>query len=142
MLLEGKSEADLKAYITEILSLLNGNKYEYEYVGIPKGLSQSLEDYKTDNPHCRASIYSNKYLGGKFGIADKPKIIYVRGTGKYPKTDVVAFNSNEDVPKDFVMDVEAMIEKSVNQKIEHILDAAGLSLDGILFKKSKLEEFF
>jgi DNA polymerase I len=142
MLLDGCETADLKAYISGVITSLSGNKFDYEYVGIPKGLSQSLEAYRTDNPHRRASIYSNKYLGGKFGIADKPKIIYVRGTGKYPKTDVIAFNQNEDIPKDFVMDVETMIDKSINQKLDHILDAAGLNLEELLHRTSKLSEFF
>jgi DNA polymerase elongation subunit (family B) len=141
MLLEGKSKTDLKLYIEGCINSISGKDIDYEYVGIPKGLSQSLESYKTDNPHRRAALYSNKYLGMKFGIADKPKILYVRATGKYPRTDVVAFSSNEDLPSDFKMDVDTMIDKSIRMKIEHILDAANLDFNEILHPSSKLSEF-
>ena len=141
MLLEGCTKQNLKVYIEEINKKLMNGELELEYVGIPKGLSQSLESYKTDNPHRRGAIYSNKYLGKSYGIGDKPRIIWLASTGKYPRTDVVAFNNNEDVPKDFKMDINLMIEKSIIQKIEHILDSANLSLDEILHETTKLECF-
>ena len=141
MLLEGKPLQDQKLYIQSCVNILSGTDIDYEYVGIPKGLSQNLDSYKTDNPHRRAAIYSNKYLGAKFGVADKPKIIYVSSTGKYPRTDVVAFSSNEDLPSDFKMDVDIMIQKSIRMKLEHILSAAGLDFDEILHEHKKLEDF-
>lgn len=142
MLLEAQDIEILKIYISEIISNIQSGKYDLEYVGIPRGLSMNIQSYKTDNPHRRASIYSNKNLGAKFGFGDKPKIIYVSSTGRYPRTDVVAFTQNEDVPADFKMDVDTMIDKSIVMKIEHILDAAGLNINDILHERSKLEEFF
>lgn len=141
MLLGGKSVLDQRLYISGVISNLHSGKYDLEYVGIPRGLSIDLEKYKTDNPHRRAAMYSNKYLGTNYGIADKPKIIYLCNTGKYPKTDVVAFTNNEDLPPDFKMDVGTMIEKSINMKLEHILDSAGLTLNEILHEHKKLDEF-
>jgi DNA polymerase I len=141
MLLEGNPESDLKTYILGVLNNIKQNKYDLDYIGIPKGLSQSIASYKVDNPTRRAAMYSNAYLGTKFGVADKPRIIYVSDCGKYPKTDVVAFSREEDVPEDFKLDVETMIQKSVIMKLEHILSAAGMSIENILYGSS-LEEFF
>ncbi len=142
MLLEGKPKSDQKAYIETMLLYLNSGEVDYEYVGIPRGLSQSLESYKTDSPHRRAAIYSNKYLGMKYSVGDKPRIIYVASTGKYPKTDVVAFSTSEDLPKDFKMDVNTMIDKSITMKLEHILAAANIDINELLHEHRKLGEYF
>ena len=142
LFLEGKDEMDLKVYISDCIHKLESGAYELEYVGIPKGLSQPLTAYKTDNPHLRAALYSNKNLGTSFGQADKPKIIYVSSTGIYQKTDVVAFTRNDDLPKDFVMDVKTMIEKTIVMKLEHVFDAAGFDINNILgHKKMSFDDF-
>ena len=142
MLLEGKNIDELSSYIRGILSNLEKGMFDYEYIGIPRGLSKNLNNYKVDNPHRRGAFYSNKYLGASFGLGDKPKLIYISSTSTYPKTDVIAFQYNEDIPKDFVMDINLMKEKIIFQKIEHILDSSNISLDEILYNKTKLEDYF
>ena len=141
MLLEGKSESDLKLYIEQMTLYLRNGECDYEYVGIPKGLSMNLGSYKTDNPHRRAALYSNKYLGTKYDIADMPKIIYVCATGKYPKTDVIAFNASHEIPSDFIMDVNIMIDKTIIKKVEHILGSANIDVNELLHPHRKLDEF-
>ena len=142
LLLGGQTTEILKVYIQRVLLDIKQGNYELEYIGISRGLSQSFTSYKSDNPHLRGSKYSNVHLGLRIGQGDKPKIIYVSHCGKYPKTDVVAFNRNEEVPEDFKVDVETMIDKCVTTKIEHILSVAGLSVEQILGSNSSLEEFF
>ena len=139
-LLTGKSEQDLKVYIQESINSISNNSLEY--LGIPSGLGQKLESYKVDNPHRRGSFYSNKYLGTSFNLGDKPKLVYISRTGKYPKTDVICFNRDEDVPIDFELDVKTMIEKCVIATLEHLLDAAGINIEDLLYGSSKLEEWF
>lgn len=142
MLLMNNDIKIVKTYVNNIIDHIKNGGYDLEHIGIPKGLSMPLHKYKTDNPHRRGAIYSNHYLGTKFGMGDKPRIIYVMSCGKYPKTDVICFNQNEDVPKDFKMDVDKMIQKTVIMKIEHILDTAGLTIENILYGTSSLEDFF
>ena len=139
-LLTGKSEQDLKVYIQESINSISNNSFEY--IGIPSGLGKQLENFKVDNPHRRGSIYSNKYLGTSFNLGDKPKLLYVTQCGKYPKTDVICFNRDEDVPPDFKLDVKTMIEKTVIAPLEHVLDAAGINIEDLLYGSSKLEEWF
>jgi len=143
MLLEGKEQIILKLYIEDVINKLSNGKYEPEYVGIPRGLSMRFDAYAVDNPHRRGAMYSNEHLGANFGMGDKPKIIYVSSTGNYPHTDAVAFMRNEDLPVDFIMDIQTMINKSIEMKIEHILDAAGMSFMEVLHGKPlALENFF
>ena len=77
-----------------------------------------------------------------FGVGDKVKIVYVNGTGKYPKTDVIAFSESEDIPKDFKVNSKIMVEKSIINKVEQILDAAGFDVNELLNETSPLESFF
>ena len=49
---------------------------------------------------------------------------------------------DEDVPPDFKLDVKTMIEKCVIAPLEHVLDAAGISISDLLYGSSKLEEWF
>ena len=98
--------------------------------------------YLTDNPHRRGALYSNANLGMNLGMGDKPRLIYVQNCGNYPKTDVVAFNRNEDIPKDFKVDTSTMIDKTVVMKLEHILDTANIKIDELLYQGQRLEDFF
>jgi DNA polymerase I len=141
ILLKSADKDQVKDLIQTVVEGIKKGRYSLDYIGISKGI-KDLDDYATDNPHRRGSIYANKYLDGHFGMGDKPKIIYVSSCGKYPKTDVVAFNTPEDVPKDFNIDTETVIAKTVIIKVEHILDSAGFSMQEILTNTKSLEMFF
>jgi len=130
----------LKAYIKEAKEKLASA--DYEYFGIPQSITKPFGKYKTDNPWVRGAKWSNEYLGLKFTVGDKPKILYVRDVPKdYPKTDVMAFRRNSDVPPGTVVDVEKMFEKAVIMKLEQILDAANLSVEEIVYGQTSLDQF-
>jgi len=135
-------QENLKVYIKNIKKLLSSDKLiDLDLIGIPQGLSKRLENYDTDSPWVRGCRYSNEYLGEKFTIGDKPKLVYVRQTPKdYPKTDVVCFRRGT-LPQGFVLDVNTMFEKSVVMKLEQILDAANVNLEEILYGQCSLEQF-
>ena len=63
-------------------------------------------------------------------------------TGRYPKTDVVAFDKPEDIPKDFNIDTALMVDKTVIMKIEHILDSVGFSIEEMVSCTKSLEDYF
>ncbi len=130
----------LKAYIKKAKEKLASA--DYEYFGIPQSITKPFGKYKTDNPWVRGAKWSNEYLGLKFTVGDKPKILYVRDVPKdYPKTDVMAFRRNSDVPPGTVVDVEKMFEKAVIMKLEQILDAANLSVEEIVYGQTSLDQF-
>jgi len=77
-----------------------------------------------------------------FGAGDKPKLIYVKSVSRKPRTDVVAFRNNRDLRDvDFALDIKTMQKKCVDMKIEHILDTAGLTVEGIMVKHVTLDKF-
>jgi DNA polymerase elongation subunit (family B) len=132
----------IKVYIRQCREILSQDEPDYEFIGMPKGIGQNLNTYKTDNPWVRGCRYSNNYLGTEFGMSDKPKIVYVRDSPKgYPKTDVVAFVSNRDLPKGFVVDAEKMFEKGVSMKLEQVLEAANIDMDELIHNQTKLDAF-
>ena len=56
----------------------------------------------------------------------KPKRVYIKSVnGKYPKTDVVAFEYANQVPPEFVVDWKTMLDKTIRQPISRIIEALG-----------------
>ena len=141
LLLNGSTKSEVKSLIQTYVKGIRNNSYPLDYIGISRGI-KDLDSYLVDNPHRRGSMYSNAYLGGTLGIGSKPKIIYVSSTGKYPRTDVVAFENPEEISKDFVINSKIMIEKTIIKKVEHIVDAAGFNIDEMMSETNSLESFF
>lgn len=133
----------LQKYVKEAKEQLEGK--DYEYIGIPQSITRPFHKYKTTNPWVRGAQWSNEYLGLNFVPGDKPKVIYVRHVPSgYPKTDVVCFRNNRDLPKEYggvIVDVEKMFQKTVVAKLEQILDAANLSIEEIVYGQSRLDQF-
>jgi DNA polymerase I len=46
-------------------------------------------------------------------------------TSKYPKTDVLCFEYGDQVPKEFVVDWELMLDKTIKQPISRIIESLG-----------------
>ena len=46
-------------------------------------------------------------------------------TAKYPKTDVLCFEYADQVPPEFVVDWELMLDKTIKQPISRIIEALG-----------------
>ena len=140
VLFEYEPQKKLKVYIKEAKEKLASD--DYDYIGIPQGLTRRLISYKTDNPWVRGAKYANEYFGENFGTGDKPKLIYVsRSPSGYPRTDVICFRRGKDLPKGFVIDVPKMFQKSVVMKLEQILESANLSIEEIVYGQSRLDQF-
>ena len=78
----------------------------------------------------------------EFSKGSKPKRVYIRNvTGKYPKTDVLCFEYADQVPPEFVVDWEKMIERTLRQPIERIIEALGWSWIDIDPSRTTLFEF-
>ncbi len=142
-LLGFESRENLKVYIQEARKILSNPNPDYEYVGIPQGIGTDLESYKTSNPWIKGVLFANEFLGLKFGIGDKPKLIYVSGLPKeYPKTETLCFRNNLDITgKGFILDTNKMFEKTVVMKLESLFDAADINLEEILFGQKSLNQF-
>src|SRR5271157_65614 len=126
MILDGKTFEDVKVFMGEIITAYRSGKYSLDEIGIPGGIGKDLEDYDRPDAQVRGAMYANKYLGSAFGQGSKPKRLYIKEvTGKYPRTDVVCFEYGDQVPPEFVVDVETMLEKTIMKPIMRILEALG-----------------
>ncbi len=142
LILRGSDIKELKAYLREIISGYRKGEYPLDDIGIPGGIGKALDAYETQDAHIRGAIYSNKYLGTDFKKGSKPKRVYIKNvTSKYPKTDVICFEYADQVPPEFVVDYETMLEKSIKQPISRIIEAIGLKWDDLDPSRTTLFDF-
>lgn len=127
LVLQGADLPELKSYLGVIIRKYRRGEYSPDDVGIPGGIGKALESYEIKDAHVRGAIYSNKYLGTEFKRGSKPKRIYIKNvTAKYPKTDVICFEYADQVPPEFEVDWEVMMEKSIKLPISRIIEAIGI----------------
>jgi DNA polymerase I len=126
MILAGEGYAGIKSLLADVITKYRAGKYTLDEIGIPGGIGKSLDDYATDDAQVRGAKYANQYLHTEFGKGSKPKRIYIRTvTSKYPKTDVLCFEYADQVPKEFVVDWELMLDKTIKQPISRIIESLG-----------------
>jgi DNA polymerase I len=126
MILDGEGYEGIKAYLAGVIKNYRAGKYTLDEIGIPGGIGKSLDDYDTDDAQVRGARYANRHLHTEFGKGSKPKRIYIRSvTAKYPKTDVLCFEYGDQVPPEFVVDREIMLDKTIRQPISRIIEALG-----------------
>lgn len=128
LILDGKGLDEVKSFLGEVIKKYRAGKYTLDEIGIPGGIGKGLNDYETDDAQVRGAKYANQYLHTEFGKGSKPKRIYIKTvTAKYPKTDVLCFEYADQVPPEFVVDLELMLEKTIRQPISRIIEALGWS---------------
>ena len=124
MILEGDDYAEIKKYITGIVRNYQKGKYSLDEIGIPGGFGKAFEDYDGDDAHLRGATYSNEFLKTSFGKGSKPKRVYIkRVEGAYPKTDVVCFEYGDQIPKNFIVDWDIMLEKTIEKPLSRITES-------------------
>jgi len=128
LILDGKGLDEVKGFLGEVIKKYRAGKYTLDEIGIPGGIGKDLNDYETDDAQVRGAKYANQYLHTEFGKGSKPKRIYIKTvTAKYPKTDVLCFEYADQVPPEFVVDRELMLDKTLKQPISRIIEALGWS---------------
>ncbi len=128
LILSGAGYGEVKAYLSDIIRKYRTGAFSLDEIGIPGGIGKGLDDYETDDAQVRGAKYANQYLHTEFGKGSKPKRIYIKAvTSKYPKTDVLCFEYGDQVPPEFVVDRELMLDKTIRQPISRIIEALGWS---------------
>jgi DNA polymerase I len=126
MILKGEGYDSVKAYLGNVILDYRAGRFSLDEIGIPGGIGKHLDDYQTDDAHVRGAKYANEHLGAEFVKGSKPKRIYIKNvTSKYRKTDVVCFEYADQVPPEFEVDWELMLEKTIKQPISRIIEALG-----------------
>ena len=142
-ILKGESLSDLKKYLGEIIKDYRSGNYTLDEIGIPGGIGKELVDYNTDDAQVRGANYSNKNLGTNFGKGSKPKRIYIKAVnGSYPKTDVLCFEYGDQVPSEFIPDLELMLEKTIKGPLSRILEPIGWNWADVDPTRTTLSDFF
>jgi DNA polymerase I len=128
MILHGEEYDSIKKYLGDVIKNYRAGRYSLDEIGIPGGIGKDLLDYQTDDAHIRGAKYANEYLGMEFAKGSKPKRVYIKNvTGKYQKTNVLCFEYGDQVPGEFQVDRELMLEKTLQQPISRIIEALGWS---------------
>jgi DNA polymerase, archaea type len=132
MILHGEEYASIKKYLGDVIRNYRAGRYGLDEIGIPGGIGKDLLDYQTDDAHIRGAKYANEHLGMEFAKGSKPKRVYIKNvTGKYQKTNVLCFEYGDQVPGEFQVDWELMLEKTLQQPISRIIEALGWSWNDI-----------
>ncbi len=145
---------EVKTYLNEIITgFLNGER-SLEEIGIPGGIGKRLSNYDTDTAQVRGAKYANHMLGTNFDRGSKPKRLYLKKVhpdfwqrmenerGLDPQTDplygefkrnpdVICFEYADQVPEEFEIDWEKMLEKTLKGPIERVIEALGMSWDEV-----------
>ena len=142
MILKGSGKKELKEYLSGVIKTYRKGGYSLEDIGIPGGLGKELTAYGNQDAHVRGALYSNANLGTDFKRGSKPKRVYIKAvTGKYPQTDVLDFEYADQVPPEFVIDLETMLDKSIKQPISRIIEAIGMTWNDVDPSRTTLFDF-
>jgi DNA polymerase, archaea type len=142
MILKGEEFEKIRDYLGDIIRKYRSGKFPLDEIGIPGGIGKQLDQYETNDAHIRGATYANKYLGAQFARGSKPKRVYIkRVKAKYPQTDVLAFEYGDQVPPEFVVDWETMLEKTIKQPISRIIEALGWRWEDVDPSRTTLAQF-
>jgi DNA polymerase I len=141
MILHKKPKIEIINFLQNCVKKIKNNEISIYEIGIPKLITKSFNEYKSNTPWIRGSLYSNKYLFSNFDVGSKVKLVYVKSTGRYPATDVICFDDEMKIPEDFKVDTDKMIELNIIQKISRIFSSFNWSIDEI-FEQKTLQTFF
>jgi len=126
MILNGNDYEDVRKYLHDVIRKYRKREYSLEEIGIPGGIGKGLDEYEHPDAQVRGAIYSNTFLGTNFARGSKPKRLYISAvTGKYPATDVICFEYSDTVPKEFIIDTELMLEKTLKSPLTRIVESLG-----------------
>jgi DNA polymerase I len=142
MILRGEGFPAVRMYLAEVIRNYRAGKFTLDQIGIPGGIGKSLDQYETDDAHVRGAQYANEFLGAQYARGSKPKRVYIKYVkSRYPKTDVLCFEYGDQVPPEFVIDYETMLEKTIRQPISRIIGAVGWEWHDVDPARTTLAQF-
>lgn len=124
MILDGVDKDTVVAFIKELDSKIRKGEISAEEIGFPKGITENLNNYKAEGPVIRGALYSNKYLGTRFGKGSKPKFLYIKAVPPgYPHTNVITYE--DELPDGFIPDYDKINERIFEMKLRSIFESIG-----------------
>jgi DNA polymerase I len=155
----GEDVDSVTDYVADVIDRFERGEYDLDDVGIPGGIGKRLDAYDTDTAQVRGAKYANLLLGTNFGRGSKPKRLYLEPNGVHPeyfrrlerdrpevadaelltafKRDVsagdgvICFEYADQVPEEFDVDWEKMLEKTLRGPIARVLEALDVSWEEV-----------
>ncbi|TYL40453.1 DNA polymerase elongation subunit [Natronococcus pandeyae] len=143
-----------KEYVNEVIEDVQTGDVSLDEIGIPGGIGKRLDNYDTDTAQVRGAKYANRLLGTNFQRGSKPKRLYLERVdpsfferleeeegfdartdpiyGAFKRDpDVICFEYEDQIPEEFEVDYDTMLEKTLQGPIERILEALDVSWDEV-----------
>jgi DNA polymerase I len=153
MIVTGEPTDEIKTYVNGVITDFSDGHLSLDDVGVPGGIGKRLTAYETDTAHVRGAKYANLLLGTNFGRGSKPKHLYLekvhpdfweRIESERPEItedplylefkrdpDVICFEYADQVPEEFAVDWDKMLDKTLKGPIARVIEALGMSWDEV-----------
>jgi len=147
-------------YLTEVITDFRNGEVNLEDIGMPGGIGKALDNYDTPTAQVRGAIYANQFLGTNFGQGSKPKRVYLTSVDtvffkdhetldfehEYQQKhyadfkrdpDVICYEYEQQVPDEFNIDWDKMLEKTLEKPISRVIEPIGIDWDVVSVDKSQ-----
>ena len=163
---EGDIEG-VKEYVHDVITDFREGERPLDEIAIPGGIGKKLDSYDTDTAQVRGAKYANLLIGTNVQRGSKPKRLYLekvhptfwermedeRGLdaredplyGEFKRDpDVICFEYADQIPEEFEVDWDKMLEKTLRGPIERILEALDISWEEVRDgqEQTGLEQYF
>jgi DNA polymerase I len=145
---------EVKSYLVDVIARVLDGDVDLDEIGIPGGIGKKLDAYDTPTAQVRGAKYANRMLGTNFGSGSKPKRLYIEKVhpdfwarmeeeegldpqrdplyGEFKRDpDVICFEYADQVPDEFEVDWEKMLDKTLKGPIERVIEALGMSWEEV-----------
>ncbi len=144
---------ELVNYLNDIIEEFLAGEVDIDNIGIPGGIGKRLDNYDTDTAQVRGAKYANLLLGTNFNRGSKPKRYYLEKV--HPEffrkieaeaeelvndqvylefkrnPDVICIEFAEQLPEEFHIDYEKMLDKTLKGPISRVLEALDISWEEV-----------
>jgi DNA polymerase elongation subunit (family B) len=122
MILHDNTKNEIDNYIKDIKSDIMTGYHTYDEYAMRRGISKiEHKDMYTD-----ALKYGNKYLGCKFKIGSKIKMLFIKAMPKgFVPTKTLAFEYEDQLPEGIEIDWNKTFDRMIDKKLERIYVAMG-----------------
>jgi len=154
MIVTGENIEDVKKRVRDVVEAFQQGVVDPNQIGVPGGIGQRLDEYDNASAHVRGARYANVLLGSNFGRGSKPKHVYLervepeyfeRLETEQPEItenpvyrefkrnpDVICFEYTEQLPEEFTIDYDEMLEKTLEGPISRVLEGLGVSWEQLV----------
>jgi len=145
---------EVRTYLTTVIEEFLNDDRSVDEIGIPGGIGKRLDAYETPTAQVRGAQYANLMLGTNFDRGSKPKRLYLENVhpsffrrmedengldpqrdplyGEFKRDpDVICFEYADQLPEEFEVDLEKMLDKTLKGPISRVIEALDMSWEEI-----------